>query len=345
MNFVNWSTSHLLQLLLAAMATVAVVTTGYPTQPMDPVIGILVEPAAYSNNACVSVYSPPHISANNSNDPTMPPGGNFSGCVWSIYVKWVESAGIRVVPISWNSNTTDIDYLLDRVNGVLLPGGIIEGDKPVYDAYFNAVQHIFDRIIGYNANGNPVVLWGTCQGFEMINAAAARSLSVILPGFEGMNPLMMNVNFTPAAISSKLFGQAPENILSSMTTNFTTLNWHDKGITPEEYATNAKLSSILRPLSTTNDVKGRTFVSALEGINAAIFATQFHPERPPYEFDNDLIGHDEDALRVSNYLAMFLREQLMKNNHTFEHPSLLDRLTIENYAMANQGWGVQVYYV
>jgi gamma-glutamyl hydrolase len=328
--------------MLLLCAIVIVVVTGYPTQPQNPVMGILVEPAAYSNNACVSVFS--HKSRR-SGDPTMPPG-NLSGCVWSIYVKWLESAGIRVVPIRWNSKVEDIDYLLDRVNGVLLPGGIIEGDKPVYDAYFATVQHIFNRITYFNTQqGNPVVLWGTCQGFEMINAAAAGTLSVILPGFEGMDPLMMKVNFTDAASKSRMFGEAPEYVLSAMAQRDTTLNWHNKGITPQEYATNTKLSSTLRPLSTTNDVNGRTFISSLEGISAAIYATQFHPERPPYEFDDDLIGHGEDALHVSNYLSLFLREQLMKNNHTFEDPSLLNRLTIENYAMANQGFGIQVYYV
>ena len=331
------------------LLVLATCVLSFPIQPQNPVIGILVEPAAYKDDVCVSVFSPKKRvekgKATRSGDPTMPPG-NLSGCVWSIYVKWLESSGIRVVPIRWDSSRDEIDYLLERVNGVFLPGGIIEGDKPVYDAYFATVQHIFDKIMFYNTQQqNPVVLWGTCQGFEMINAAAAGTLSVILPGFEGMDPLMMRVNFTSAATKSRMFGSAPAYVLSAMSSQDTTLNWHNKGITPSEYASNTKLSSTLRPLSTTNDVNGRTFISSLEGVNAAVYATQFHPERPPYEFDNDFIGHGSDTLHVSNYLAMFLREQLMKNNHTFEDPSLVDRLTIENYVVVNQGFGIQVYYL
>lgn len=179
----------------------------------------------------------------------------------------------------------------------------------------------------------------------MINACAARSLSVILPGFEGMNPLMMKVNFTAAAATSRLWGSAPQYVLDDLVNKSTTLNWHDKGITPAEYANNPTLSSMLTPLSTTNDVNGRTFISSLEATHAAIYATQFHPERPPYEFDDDHIGHGADTLHVSNYLALFFRLQLMKNNHTFEDPNTVNMLTMENYASANQGFGIQVYYI
>jgi gamma-glutamyl hydrolase len=253
------------------------------------------------------------------------------------------------------------------VNGVLLPGGILEAEQAVYERYFATVQYIFDWTVERNRLGDPFVLWGTCQGFELINAAAARSLSVVLPGFSGMDPLMMRVNLTQFANASRLWGSAPPNIIDAITRHNTTLNWHSKGITPAEYAANIgnlssllrplssllrplssllrPLSSLLRPLSTTNDVSGRTFVSSLEGISSEIYATQFHPERPPYEFDNDFIGHEPMAIQVSNFLSLFLRQRLMRNNHTFESPDAAERLLIENYPVSNEGWGVQVYYV
>ena len=40
------------------------------------------------------------------------------------YVKWIESAGGRVVPIPYNIPTVEeLDTLLSKINGVLMPGG------------------------------------------------------------------------------------------------------------------------------------------------------------------------------------------------------------------------------
>lgn len=39
------------------------------------------------------------------------------------YVKIVESAGGRVVPVPYNANQDYLDQLLEGLNGLLLPGG------------------------------------------------------------------------------------------------------------------------------------------------------------------------------------------------------------------------------
>ncbi len=39
------------------------------------------------------------------------------------YIKYLENAGAIVVPIKYDYDTKTLDYLLDRINGILFPGG------------------------------------------------------------------------------------------------------------------------------------------------------------------------------------------------------------------------------
>lgn len=318
----------------------------FPSQRVAPIIGIVVEPFAYSNPpVCVSVYSPRPVTA-----PALSTNAS-SGCVYSVYVKWLENSGIRVLPIQWNSNQSRLDYLLDRVNGVLFPGGIIQGDQHVTEEYFKVVQYIVHRAVNtYNLEMNDrFAVWGTCQGFEMLHAAFAGTLSVISDGFVGMEPRMLNVTFTDVPKGAdRLYALFPDTLRRAAQTTPLTLNWHSKGILPTAYTKYAAtLGKYLLPLTTSVDTAGRTFISSAQGRNESIrvFATQFHPERPPFEFDNDAIGHSADALEVSMKLGLQLRIHLSESNHSFEDPSEANRLLIENYRPVNLGWGMEVYFL
>jgi gamma-glutamyl hydrolase len=39
------------------------------------------------------------------------------------YVKWIELAGGRVVPIPYNGTNDEMDKIFNNINGLLLPGG------------------------------------------------------------------------------------------------------------------------------------------------------------------------------------------------------------------------------
>lgn len=76
-----------------------------------------------------------------------------------------------------------------------------------------------------------------------------------------------------------------------------------------------------------------------------MYATQWHPERPPYEFSDPAISHDLNTVGVSDYLSMFLRMQLMKNNHTFPSLEEQDKHSVWNYPFVNLGEGTQLFFL
>ena len=48
-----------------------------------------------------------------------------SSVIYSEYVRWLEDAGAKVVPISSWYNDSQIDQLFSQINGVLWQGGMI----------------------------------------------------------------------------------------------------------------------------------------------------------------------------------------------------------------------------
>lgn len=312
---------------IAALVLLCVASVvAYPQQPANPVIGFFTDP--------LSEIGP------------VPAGITANAAVEAYYVNWLLAQGIRVVPFPWNATVPRQKWLMKRLNGIIFPGGGVSGT--VGDEYFANVQSIFDMAVEMNKNGDPFFVWGTCQGFQMLAAAAARNISVIQGTYPGMYPLMMSLNFTSHQPRSKLFGTmtTPPAVLKALTTQPTTLNWHHDCVTPQGFADNAGLRKFFHPLSTNVDpVDGKEFISSMESPFANIFATQFHPERPPYEFSNDKISHTDATLSVSHFLSQFIRSHLRMNNHTFDTPEQAESMNVQQYPITNFGWGSEMYWV
>jgi gamma-glutamyl hydrolase len=347
--------------VLFCLLLVAVVigAQGFSSQKDAPIIGIVVEPPL-STGECTTYFKSLNergelkaISSNRFSN-------NTSGCVWSIYVTWLHSAGIRVVPIPWKIDTpaekSNMDWLLARVNGILFTGGVLDADVPILNHYFETVKYVYAYTQHRNkVENDPFAMWGTCQGFQLISAAAAGSLAVIEDGFVGMDPSMLPMQLTPDAANSRMFGTAPNSnddefkcsadVVTYVSKFPTTLNYHHEGVPPTAAAQYPSLGAELRTLGISADTTGRQFVAAVEGVNTSIFAVQFHPERVTSDFSNSAITHDHRSMAVSQYLALFLRDRLAANSHSFDTPEQGNSMTIENYPASNQGWGNMIYYI
>jgi gamma-glutamyl hydrolase len=306
-------------------ASVVAVVSALPTQPADPVIGIITHPI----DQC---------------DPG--PNATYDQCIESYYVRWLEASGVRVVAIPFNATQEVQEWFLNRVNGVLFQGGGLSGERIV--KYIVMVTRILRYALERNANGDPFVVWGTCQGFQVLSAAAAGTADVIQGPYHGMYPRMMNINFTLAQPSSRLLGDAnvPHDVRETLLTRNSTLNWHHEIITPQSFAQYPNLSTIFTPLST-DIVPGtnQEFISAFESPHAEVYAVQFHPERPPYEFSQDIITHELTTIAVSQYLADFIASRLRLNNHTFDSADQFERNRLGKWPLLDEGWGTRTYYI
>ena len=178
--------------------------------------------------------------------PTSSNEGDCGGdCVYiaASYVKYLESAGARVVPINYYAkedevrfspsimvtisilnmfctryHSTQLDELFASLNGIMFPGGGA--------AYPTSAQYMFNKVVAANDNGDFMPLWGTCMGFQWLLIGASNDVTILDPKegqFDAYN-YSIPLDFTPNAPSSRLFSKAPEDLYKIMASQNVTMN-------------------------------------------------------------------------------------------------------------------------
>eukprot|EP00698_Gefionella_okellyi_P023893 TRINITY_DN8288_c0_g1_i1.p1 TRINITY_DN8288_c0_g1~~TRINITY_DN8288_c0_g1_i1.p1 ORF type:complete len:247 (-),score=35.88 TRINITY_DN8288_c0_g1_i1:261-1001(-) len=193
------------------------------------------------------------------------------------YVKWLESAGARVAVIHYEQTPEQLNALFDSLNGVLFTGG----GQELYpnQTYFQAANLFYQRALEANKKGDYFPLWGTCMGFQLMCILAANDTSVLQEyAFDSEN-LGLPIDLTPSGARSRMFANAPKEVMTTLTTRPATQNLHHDGVDPGLFDSNAKLAAVFDLLSTNVDRKQKPFASTMEGKAMPFYATQWHPER------------------------------------------------------------------
>ena len=231
------------------------------------------------------------------------------------YVKFVEMAGGRVVPISYYASNASALALFAQLNGVLLPGG----SAGLPDAARAAVAYseaAFER-------GETFPVWGTCLGFEWLMEAVGGP-AVVTDGFDASN-VSLPLALTPAATTSQLYGGAAKAALrASLASEALALNNHHKGVAPDDFARSPALAKTFDVLSTNVDANGKAFVSSAEAKRGNLFAVQWHPEKNAFELGEqanglpfEAINHGADAVAATAALAATLVAKARESTQSF----------------------------
>lgn len=239
-----------------------------------PIVGLFAQPSTSSNPACNK--SCQYIAAS--------------------YVKYLEAAGARVVPINYYSTEKELDHMFESLNGFFFPGGGA--------AFPHAAQYIFgtlascsvcqsifmysllDKVVSANKEGDFTPLWGTCMGFQWLLISASRDTNILDPKSGQMDSYNYSIplEFRDAAFSSRMFADASKDVMDILASENVTMNNHHYGIYTEHFEKTDSLSSFFNVLSTNKDRKGDEFISTIEAYDYPIYGTQWHPEKNPFEY-------------------------------------------------------------
>ena len=283
--------------------------------------------------------------------PTTSSQGDCNGdCLYlaASYVKYIESAGARVVPVNYYADEAELSELFDSLNGFLFVGGGA--------AFPKSAQIIYDKTVAANEAGDFSPLWGTCMGFQWLCLAATKDTLQLDPSdgtkMDAENysiPLDFRADAVP---DSKLFGMAPQNIMDVLSTQNVTMNNHHYGVWTPHFEATPDLANSFNILSTNNDRSGKEFVSTMEHPKFPIFGSQWHPEKNTFEWQMntdgrpyEAINHDWGAIEISQYTANFFVQQARKSSHKFSEQSVETASLIYNYrAVATTGDFVEKYF-
>ena len=187
------------------------------------------------------------------------------------YVKFIQSAGGRVVPIVDDpKQIKTLDNVLKKVNGIMLPGGEI---NLIDSKYYQIAKRIFKKAIELNEAGIHFPVFGICRGFQAMPVLTEKSIQ-ILKLFESKN-ISLPMHIEDDYKNSKMFRNLPDDLKKVMETKDITANYHKYGIYPSEMRTNKDLKEWYKVLGTSIDQKGKTFIAAYEGEKVFLIKTAF----------------------------------------------------------------------
>ena len=123
-----------------------------------------------------------------------------------------------------------------------------------------------------NDSGHFFPLWGTCMGFEYLNAFAADAGMDILTELESHN-IELTLDWLEDPVTTQMFEDAGADAQAFQTVPFAYQS-HTYGVALSAYTTDAGLGAMFTPTSTSSDPNyGSTFVSTMEAKNYPIFGT------------------------------------------------------------------------
>ncbi len=281
-------------IVIALVALLSAVVAAYPR--LRTRSGLLASPV-------IGIFAQPR-------DPKL----QYEQYIAASYVKWVESAGGRVVPIPYQASIEHLTVLMESIDGFLLPGG--------GSAIPSSVKAAVSMGVALNTKGRYFPMWGTCMGFQWMSMIFGENDGILKP-LRQQN-ISLPLDFTAEAPYSRLFGHLPINdmlVYSDRNLNVT-LNNHNYGVSTGDF--DKYLSKSFNLLSTNVDERGSLFVSSMEHKDLPVYAVQWHPEKNNFETSRDAdgswheaINHSTEAVLASQWMANFFINEARKSTNGF----------------------------
>ncbi|XP_008290933.1 gamma-glutamyl hydrolase [Stegastes partitus] len=268
------------------------------------------------------------------------PKPNQTSYIAASYVKFLESAGARVVPVLIDQTPEEYRALFQSINGILYPGG---GVSIISSGYERAAKIFYELAIQANKRGDYFPVWGTCLGFEQLMYLTSPNSTLSHSNTSGV---ALPLNFTAATKDSRMFKGFPAELMEDLASEPLTENSHQWSLATSTYNTNEDLRKFYKVLSTNTDGKIE-FVSTVEAYDYPIYGTQWHPEKNAFEWSRPYIPHSPSAVKTTFYMAEFFVNEARKNFHRFESEEGESRALIYNYSPVYKGPNSsfqQIYY-
>ncbi|KAE8279683.1 Gamma-glutamyl hydrolase [Larimichthys crocea] len=229
---------------------------------------------------CVFLLCLPFYSSASTNDRPIigvlaqdlrTPRENYTSYIAASYVKFLEAAGARVVPVMINKTAEEYKTLFNSINGILYPGG---SASIVSSGYQRAAKIFYEWLL-------------------RLLLTRTNTTAVALP-----------LDFTDEAKGSRIFKGFPAELMEDLASEPLTDNSHKWSVSMLTYNTTEELKNFYKVLSTNTD--GDTeFVSTMEAYDYPIYGTQWHPEKNAFEWKKPHYPHSPSAIKTTFYTGRF----------------------------------------
>ena len=241
------------------------------------------------------------------------------------YVAWIQSYGIKTLPILYNYSKVELNKIIPKINGILFQGGY----RNLHNGYFESQSQLIIDV----ADSYRKPIWFTCQGFELLYFLLADKDHSVLEESDTMGfllPLDITTNNSTKIENSKSYNDSKNNNINENENNDLTVlntavmykylsneqkelalkgstsNFHGLAVRPNVHNKYQKIKDtlIITAIETGND--GKEFVASAESRDKSknnYFAVQFHPEKIGHSKRKQEIEHTSINSLIINYLV------------------------------------------
>ena len=211
------------------------------------------------------------------------------------YVKLVENAGGRPVPVSYRWRPEVLNEVLESLDGFIFPGGGMDLSLNSNNTFVANARVIVDYAT--KKPGFPIV--AICLGMQLVSKIYGGE---VLSHFDA-------ADLTDVPSWASLAGTQLAPFLSTGFTQAEVFQNHHWGVSPDAFNTSF-LATTFDLLAVSKDRQGAPYVSAFEskrGQSPVIFGFQFHPEKSLYEWSpKEAIPHGFASQEVTRTVARTL---------------------------------------
>lgn len=177
----------------------------------------------------------------------------------SSYVKYLEMAGARVVPIEGNLENGELSKIFNSVNGLLFTGGEVNLES---SSYYRTTKKLFQLAKTANSVNDYFPILGICRGMQAMMVHTVGGDLSILKLTDARN---YTTSLKWVSTDGKFLRDVPDRLIKATSTNNITSHFHKYGITPADFHENSQVNKMFDILATSIDRNGREFVSIYEG--------------------------------------------------------------------------------
>lgn len=266
------------------------------------------------------------------------------------YVKLVEAAGARVVPVRVDKPWSEIEAVLDTVDMLLLPGGsatIAHGST-----YYEVIKQLVSKVRreAQQTDRQQLMVVGFCLGMEAVLSAMANDTSLVSPvagmvdvslpvhwqdhastSQQGSRPSLIRQPYNAQEQWAKLMAELPiayhshkqAVMLSSFNkaqfvggdeVEVTAINYvNEQPVVPTRRPSDWSIDAVRvahSPERPTYNEEDTAFVTAARAVNLGIHLSMYHPEKVSYEWSSSY-KHLHPHDGELQYLAVMANSEMM----------------------------------